>query len=280
MENPYEKYKKRLFTRMQDNPELQLMNQSISKLSRPFQEINNQLQASLQQGNASAGAKVQATLRGQQQLQGVQQQLYEPLLNNMTMRNTQIQEKYADLSMQEEQWEDQQKAEKAQKNTKILRAGLTIAAMAVGALLAAPTGGVSLVAGASIGASLGTLGGGFMGINKKGNLSVDPDDWDAEAIVQGASGVLSTYASHLNEQSVAQMSNDFATKMNDPKIMETLATKMPKEQLYLWYGQITGAIMRGDRPTFDQLLNSLETISNPTPAAGFTQETYVPGEMM
>lgn len=256
MENPYSKYKQRLYGQLQENPELDLMNRSIGGLSQPFQEINNQIQSMLQRDNSSPGAKVAATLRGEQQLQDERSTLFGQALGAMEQRKDSILNKVAEIDIRSEEWENQQEELKAKRKTSILRTGLQLAGMAVGAIATAATGGIAPLVGAAIGGGIGQTAGGFMGIDKDGNLSTSPENFDAEAIMQGASGAIGAYAGYANEKKINGMAGTLATAMATPEFIDA-AGKMPSEQLALWSGQFQSAIMRGDEATLNALINAM-----------------------
>ena len=258
MDNVYTKYRQRLMGKMQEQPELRLMNRSIASMSQPFQELNNQLQSMLQQGNASPGARVSATLRGQQQLQDERSSIFSQALTTMEQRQGQLGDKFAEVSMKEAELHEQQKQEKADKQTNALRTGLQIAGMVAGIALAPATGGMSLMASAGLGASLGQMAGGFVGLDKNGNLTAKPEQYDTQAIMQGASSAIGTYAGHLNEKNMAAASTELAGALSDPMISERLS-KMPTEQIALISGQLQYMIQTGNYDGMRKMVNGLRT---------------------
>lgn len=255
--NPYTKYKQRLFGQMQENPELNLMNQSIAGLSTPFQELNNQLQSALRQGNASPGAKVAAAVRGSQQLQDERSALFSTALQNMTQRRSAIMGQISDFSVKEAEWDEQNAEIESDKKTKALRAGLQIGGMAVGAIvgtIVAP--GAGTMQGAKIGAAGGQFLGGFVGIDKNGDLTVKPEQFDVDQIMQGAAGVLGTFEGMANEKRINEMSKQMAKDMGSKNWTQGIKD-MSEEEWAMLYPQITGAIARGDMDTYNQLMSSV-----------------------
>jgi len=260
MDNIYTKYRQRLASQMQTNPELNLMNKTIAGLSSPFQEMNNQLQSVLQQTNASAGARVAATVRGQQQLQDERQGMYSKAVDAMSARTTQLTDKFAEVSMKEAELAEQQKIEKSEKRTGAMRTGLKIAGMVIGGALAAPTGGMSLMAGLSIGGGLGQMAGGAMGIDKQGNLSMDASQFDPEAIITGAATAVGSYVGHLNETKLNEMSKTIADKLSDPNTVKAV-NEMSPAAIGLLRGQLESAVLRGDQETVDSLLSQFNSVT-------------------
>jgi hypothetical protein len=80
------------------------------------------------------------------------------------------------------------------------------------------TGGASMLAGAALGGAIGQTASGFMGINKDGKLSLDPDEWDMDTIEQGMVSTVTQLATNANQRA---MKNTFgAYAENSGRIMK------------------------------------------------------------
>lgn len=275
MENPYSKYKQRLFSKIQENPELRLMNKAIAQTAMPFQELNNQLQSSLQMGNASPGAKVAATLRGQQQLQDERQQMYGQAVDAMQNRTGQLEDKLGEVMMKEEEWRQAEIEQKAAKRTAALRTGLQIAGMVIGTIATAGVGGMGILAGMGIGGGIGQMVGGVTGIDKDGNLSVDPENFDTEAIIQGAVGAASTYSQYANEKQMKSVMATVTQKLSSPEVMAAF-DKMKPEQVVLYGTMLQNAINSGDMEAATALFDGMAGAGSPT-SAGMDVDTDMAG---
>jgi hypothetical protein len=205
----YDRYLKRLQSQKNERPELEMVSRGIRSLSEPFTAMNRQLARTLNMDNASLGAKIVAQQRGQMQIHGMAEQMGSQAQQQYAQRNQQLDTEIAKA----EAMAEQERAQKAQKNTQMLRAGISAAGMIVGAALAIPTGGLSLVAGAALGGGLGSALGGFVGIGKGGQLSVDPEDWDMNATVEGLQQAGSIYASEATSRKMQTATQEVTTKM-------------------------------------------------------------------
>ena len=56
-----------------------------------------------------------------------------------------------------------------------------------------------MLAGSALGGAIGQTASGFMGINKDGNLSLDPEEWDVNTIEQGLVSTVTSLASNANQ---------------------------------------------------------------------------------
>jgi hypothetical protein len=243
-ETPYTKYKQRLASQMQTNSSLRNMNKSIARFSQPFQELNNQMQSSLQQGNATLGAKLLATIRGQQQVHGMNEQMYLTGQEGAEMRRQSIQDKITDISLQEDAWKQQQKEQKRQAQTGALRTGAQILGAAAGLAL----GGVGSIA---LGSAAGSLVGGAVGIDKSGNITAKPEQWDTGMMMQGATEIAGSLVNQANEKKVSGMYQRFSQDM--PKIAPMME-KMSANEFNMFYPQIISAMQRGDMDAYEALL--------------------------
>lgn len=254
MANPFTPYKNRLIARLQENPEMEMMSRSIAGISLPFQQLNNQLQSSLQQGNATPGAKVLATTRGQQQLQETSSGIYTEAISAKNQRTDALQNEIDKVTMQEEQYDKQKKAEKAAKRTRVLRTALQI----VGGVAGGIVGGIP---GAKIGAGLGQAAGGIAGIDKNGHLTAEPDQMDPEAIMQGAGQVFSAYSTKVNEKSISDMTVRLSDTMQSPEFIKATESWTP-QQWALNGSLIQSALLRGDESFINRFMANYSSGGN------------------
>ena len=259
MANPFTVYKNRLTARLQENPEMEMMSRSIAGISLPFQQLNNQLQSSLQQGNATPGAKVLATTRGQQQIQESSSGIYTQAISAKTQRTEALQNEIGKAAMQEEQYAEQHADEKAAKRTNVLRSGLKIAGTTIGAIIGAYAG--NPVMGAKYGYSIGSAASGIVGIDKKGHLTASPDQMDPEAIMQGAGDVLGAYSEKVNEKSISDMTVQLSETMQSPEFIKSTENWTP-QQWALNGSLIQSALLRGDRSFLDRFMANYSSGGN------------------
>lgn len=200
MANQYENYLNRLRNIKSSRPEMRVYEQSLSRLAQPFNVLNRKMASLTQRGGASTASQVAALNEGRNQWNQLQQENYGTAVQAAGNREQAIDLKIADVEMQNEQYKDQQRKEKAAKRSGLLRSIISGVGMGAGALLAAPTGGMSMLLGSALGGAIGQTASGFMGINADGNLSLDPDEWDVGAIEQGLVSTVQSLATNANEQ--------------------------------------------------------------------------------
>jgi hypothetical protein len=200
MANQYEKYLNRLRNIKTSRPEMQVYERNMAKLAEPYNILNRKMAQMTQAGGASTAAQVAALNEGRQQWNTLQQDNYSQALGAASQREERIDTKIAEVEFQNDQYKDQQRREKSAKRTGALRTALSGIGMAAGAALAIPTGGMSMLAGAALGGAIGQTASGFMGINKDGNLSLDPEEWDTGVIEQGLTSAVTQLATNASQR--------------------------------------------------------------------------------
>lgn len=257
-DNPYSKYRKRLASQLQGNDNLRFMNQSIKRFSQPYQEMNNQLQAALNRGNASVGAKLLAAIRGGQQVHGMAEQMYLTGQNQAQQRKDTIVDKINEVGLQEDIYKKQQKEQKRASQNNLLKTGIGAGFSLLGAGLGSIVPVIGTIAGAGLGMGLGNMLGGMLGIDKNGNLSAQPKDWDTGMMLNGVGEMASSYAGMVNEKNVSKMYNRLSTDL--PKAMPAI-DKMTSNEFNLFYAQVLSALQRGDMTAYDNLMRPYTYVS-------------------
>ena len=257
MANQYERYLNRLRGIKASRPEMKLYERSIASMAAPYNILDRKVAQMTQAGGASTAAQVAALNEGRSQWNQLQQEGYTQALQTATNREAALDTKIAEVEFANEQYKEQKKAEKAAKRSEALRTGLQVAGMIAGAALAAPTGGMSLMMGASLGGSIGQVAGGFVGVNKKGNLSMNPEEWDTGLISQGLASTASILSTHANQQDTKAMMAEFTSEGN-LKELNDFITAHPKLETTLRM-QLQLAISSGD---IDALKRIFESIKN------------------
>jgi hypothetical protein len=255
----YETYLQRLYKNRQESPETEMLGQATKRFTEPFSIINKKLQATLNMDKASVGAKIMASLQGQQQIQGMAENMSDKAVTMRSERIGKIDESIAQTEANMAAEREREKQEKAAKNTSTLRAGLTAAGFIAAALLAIPTGGITLaaipaIAGAgALGGLAGQFAGGFVGINKGGHLSADPDEWDMQATV----GALQEAGQIGTQMAVdANMKKNLATMSATMPVIGSMIEKMNEKQAPIFAFGLKNAILYGDEPTIKDYLFS------------------------
>lgn len=195
MARQYETYLSRLKQIKQRRPEMDVYNRTMQAQSKPFNLLNESTARITQQGGASTGAQVAALNQGRQQWNHAQQGAYNTALNATVQRNENLDMKIAEVEAANEAEKERAAIERGQKKAEAVKAGLTIAGAVIGSVIP----GAGTLAGASVGAAIGQTVGGFVGSDKDGNLSVNPEDWDSQAIIQGAANTISSLSANANE---------------------------------------------------------------------------------
>lgn len=272
-DNPYSKYKKRLAAQLQSDDNLRFMNQSIKRFSQPYQEMNNQLQAALNRSNASVGAKLLAAIRGGQQVHGMAEQMYLTGQNQAQQRKDTIVDKITEAGLKEDEYNKQQKELKRAKRNELLKTGISAGFTLLGAGLGSIVPGVGTIAGAGLGSGLGNTLGGLIGLDKNGNLSVQPKDWDTGMMLTGIGEMASSYSSMVNEKNVSKMTNKLSTDLQKAK---SSIDNMTLSEYNTFYTQILLAIQRGDTAAYDNLMKpyvSNVAIEQPYNQYGYQYQT-------
>lgn len=270
MANQYETYLNRLRNIKANRPEMKVYERNLSAMAQPFNLLNRKMASLTQRGGASTAAQVAALNEGRGQWNQLQQQGYGQALDAAGKREEGLDLKIAEVEMQNEQFKEAQSKEKAAKRTSALRTGLQVGGMALGALLAAPTGGMSLLMGASLGGVIGQTASGFMGVNKDGNLTTNPEEWDTELIGQGLSStaqVLTTNANQMDTKNKLNFVSANAGKLgahimsnpaNAPMIQfqfENLMKNGSMSDIEAWFNSLSGGTPAGSPITITDLDN-------------------------
>lgn len=200
MANQYETYLKRLRGLKLERPEMKIYERNIQGMATPFNQMNRQTAAITKRGGASTAAQAAALQEGRDQWNQQQNAAYTTALGQMSQRNESIDMKIAEVEAQNVAFKEQEQKEANAKKAQNIRTGLQVAGLVVGGALAIPTGGMSLMAGAAIGAGIGQAAGGFVGVNESGEISLDPENWDMGQTVQGLSSAATAYAYDANQQ--------------------------------------------------------------------------------
>lgn len=199
MANQYERYLSRLRNLKASRPEMQVYERNMAQMAEPYNILNRRMAQMTQAGGASTASQVAALNEGRGQWNQMQQQNYGQAVDAVSKREGQIDAKIAEVEFQNEQYKEEQRRRKAARRSGLLRTVVSGIGMAAGAVLAPLTGGASMLAGAALGGAIGQTASGFMGINKDGNLSLNPDEWDMGAIEQGLASTASILATSANQ---------------------------------------------------------------------------------
>lgn len=205
MAKQYDRYLNRLRNIKANRPEMQMYERNTAMMAQPFNILNRKVAQMTQAGGASTAAQVAALNEGRSQWNQMQQQGFGQAMAASAQREGQLDMKIAEVEFAKGQHEAQKKEEKKAKRTAALRAGLQAAGMLIGAAAAPATGGMALLASASLGGAIGQTAGGFLGINGKGQLTADPAEWDAEMIMQGLVSTAGQLAMYANQQDTKGM---------------------------------------------------------------------------
>lgn len=150
----YDKYINRLRAKRMNNPEYAFYRQTMFGMTEPLKRVQGQMQGAMNMASGSIGARAQAGLSGQQQLQGMATGLYEQADRAAVARNDQLDQQIMQMQMAS----DEQK--QARKNAG-LKSAINIGATALGAGVGAIAGNPLI--GAQIGSAAGGILGGFVG---------------------------------------------------------------------------------------------------------------------
>ena len=184
----YDKYIRRLQQKRLNNPEYAFYRQTMFGLTEPMKRVQGQMQGAMNMAGGSIGARAQAGLSGQQQLQSTAVGLYAQADRSAQERNDQLDTQIAQLEMQR----DEQKAQ--QKNAG-LKSAINIGSTVLGAGIGAFAGNPLI--GAQIGSAVGGIASGFVGGGGKMGMAYANLDEINQGIVDLASGI--SAVSTLNE---------------------------------------------------------------------------------
>jgi len=199
MATAWQNYLTKLSSTRSEQPELKAMSITNRTFTEPFSVLNRKMQGILNMDNASVGAKIQAALKGQQQVQNMQEQMSDKALTMQSDRIAQQDTEIAKAQLAVDQEQEQLKAERQAKNTQILRKGLEVAGSITGLVL-----GHGSTSAMSLGGSIGKTASSFFGIDKSGHVTADPEQWDMDQAVAGlqeTGGILARQANTKQTQS-------------------------------------------------------------------------------
>ncbi|HPS39687.1 MAG TPA: hypothetical protein PL124_09775 [Candidatus Cloacimonadota bacterium] len=190
MAGQYETYLARLKKIKQSRPEMDVYNRTMQEQSKPFNLMNKSVARITQQGGASTGAQVAALNQGREQWNQTQTGAYNTAVNATVQRNENLDMKIAEVEAANEAQKQAEAIAKGESKAGAIRTGLTIAGTIAGAFAGSPQAG----------AAIGEAAGGFVGVDTKGNLSVNPEDWDTQRILQGLGNTVGSLAVQSNEK--------------------------------------------------------------------------------
>jgi hypothetical protein len=200
---------------------MRVYERNIAQMSQPFNIMNRKMAQMTQAGGASTAAQVAALSEGRQDWNRMQSNMYSQTMDAIGEREERLDTKIAEVELQNEQYKEQQRREKAAKRTGLLRTVVSGIGMAAGAALAPLTGGASMLAGAALGGAIGQTASGFMGINKDGNLSLNPDEWDMGTIEQGMVSTVTQLATNANQRATKKTYDTYSK--NSDRIMKYIS---------------------------------------------------------
>ena len=155
MANYFQKYLERKKKERALSPHQQQIGRVGSMLSQPYQDMSKQIEYGLERGGAPLATKFDTALQQQQQLAGMLGQQYEGAVTRDIERKDILTRDISELEFKSDIFEEQKKKEDEAKEQKWWQVGAQAAGAGLGALLAAPTGGLSVLAGAQLGSAVG-----------------------------------------------------------------------------------------------------------------------------
>lgn len=266
MATQYDTYLSSLRRAKMNRPEMDVYKRNMQTLSEPFNVLNSQMASLTQRGGASSAKQMASLKQGRDQWNQAQNQAYNQALTVESGRQERLDTVIAETELKKSEFErmeaDRLKAEKDAENkqkrarqTGALRTGLQLAGMGVGALLAPVTGGASaIVTSALLGGAIGQTAGGFVGIDKGGQLTVKPEDWDMDAIGQGLSSVATQVAYNANQAETKNKMSLFS--QSAPDIQRGISTMTPA-QADMFRIQVQNALLNGSYTDLQSILSGL-----------------------
>lgn len=237
----YDKYLKRLRQQKTDTSTMEMYGKGASALASTGNYLANKM-SGLRLGNASASARAATQQQMQEQIGQQQLDLYSNAITTQANQNQQLDKQIMGLQMAQDQYDEQKKAEKQAKKRQLMSTLGQIGGAAAGALLALPTGGMSVMAGAQIGAGLGQAAGSLS--PTRGNVPLD-----LAGAVQGASDAMIGYAGYANQKSMQNKMKLVGSAM--PEI-----AKLSTTQLQTFIPMLRMTLTDGTEAEIDALLKS------------------------
>ena len=121
MANQYENYLNRLRNIKANRPEMRIYEQNMAKMAQPFNILNRKVASLTQRGGASTASQIAALNEGRSQWNEMQRDSYNTAVNAAGQREQALDLKIAEVEMQNDQYKEQQRKEKAAKSSGILR---------------------------------------------------------------------------------------------------------------------------------------------------------------
>lgn len=239
---PYDKYIARLQKQKLGEAQNADFARGVQALTSTNQYISD-MSSGMRLGNVSQSARA---AQRQQDIKGVSDQLANLTATKMTQsqeRSDRLDSAIGDLETKREAYLDEQRKAEKQKERGLLQAAGQIAGAGIGALLAVPTGGVSMALGATLGSALGGTAGSLI------NAGL-PQDY--AAAVQGVGDAFSAYSNYANETKTKDAMK--AVSMNMEKIAQ-----LPSAKMMTAFNTINMMISNGASP--DEITRAIDSFA-------------------
>ena len=227
MANIYDNYLTRLRKRRQEKPYTYYAQSQIRSLAPAFTELRNEYANRLRRQDLPETLAQDYALKSTRGVAEQYRQIYSEAETKEMERKRQINQQIDEVEFKKEQYEEQKKEEEERKKNSFWKGALQILGTGAGALLAAPTGGMSVLAGAQLGAAAGSVGSAFIG-----------DEVDMPELVSGLGGVISGLSSvetlkteKANWDWLSSLDLNGMSKEDIWKIMMALSSGMPLNSL-------------------------------------------------
>ena len=188
--NWYDRQLKILQERRAENPYWKAALKERSRVSGDFDAMNKDYQARLYRENAPEAAVAQQAIQAQKGVIAQQAGMLGQAQARDIERKDAMSNKMDELKLASAQFKEQQDEKEKAKKAEWWKTGLQLGGAAIGAALAIPTGGASMLMGASMGAGIGQAAGGLTA----GMAVGDSDYLDTGSIMQGLGDAASAYS--------------------------------------------------------------------------------------
>jgi len=247
MATPYDKYLNRLRSQKLG----QSMTDEYGKQAQSMTTLGRYIADKMsgqRMGNTSASARAAQQQQALSSVGSTVSGIAENKMQTQAQTNLQLANQIGQLEMQRDQYIQQKEAEKKAKKRGLLQTIGQVGGAIVGGLLAIPTGGMSLLAGAGLGSALGGAVGSVVNAGA-------PADY--AGVVQGVGDAVRSYGLYTSTQNMKNMTTALADNMG--KI-----ANLPSDKILALTPQIDLMIKSGNMEGLKTLLNNIsEPVSIP-----------------
>ena len=248
MATPYDKYLSRLQKQKLSNAQDASFARGVSAMTTTNKYASDAM-SGMRLGNVSASARAASLQQALQRTNEGLADLTSTKMQSDQQRNERLNLAIGEIETKREEYLRQQKQAEKQKERGLMQTIGQVGGAVAGALLAIPTGGMSMLSGSAIGSGLGSIAGSLI------NAGL-PQDY--AGAVQGVSDAFSAYSNYANEMKTKSTLNAVSQNMG-------ILAQLPASTQANAFNTINMMISSGaNSEEITKFMNSLAPTQQPT----------------